>query len=198
MPAHQLDRLIVVHVRDRLGRLLPEAAIEFDVNGSHAGEIPNSDGHGTLQVSSRGAVVTVRARYRGQVQSVTLAQGQDNHTFTFKVTIPTPFVVGILMLGALLSLSVLLEGPMANHIPLAFGITLMLIAIVLAFAFGEVNALQRRLILAMSSLGGGAVATEIPGFLRVNVSLGTSLVIGAAGALAVFILLYFYGPGADE
>ncbi|MGD0950767.1 MAG: hypothetical protein ABSA52_25580 [Candidatus Binatia bacterium] len=83
---------------------------------------------------------------------------------------------------------------MERHVPLAVGVVLLLIALALAFTFGTPNPLQTRLILATASLGGGAIATEIPGMLQVNMSFGQKLVIGATGAIAVFAILYLVVP----
>ena len=83
---------------------------------------------------------------------------------------------------------------MQRHVPLVVGVALLMTALALAFTFSSPNTLQTRLILATASLGGGSIATEIPGMLNVNLSFGKKLAIGATGALAVFVILYLVAP----
>jgi hypothetical protein len=173
--ANPLGRTIVIPVRDRAGRPLPGATVSFTVNGKPAGTAKNTNAGGLIQLSDRQAVVTVSASYHGETMGpITLAQNADHYTFQFDIDVGGPF--------------------MERHVPLAVGVVLLLIALALAFTFGTPNPLQTRLILATASLGGGAIATEIPGMLQVNMSFGQKLVIGATGAIAVFAILYLVVP----
>jgi hypothetical protein len=79
-----------------------------------------------------------------------------------------------------------------QHIAAIIGLALAAVAVALTFAVRAVTPLQRQILLALFALAGGAIATEIPGFLRVDVTLGQKTVIGAGGALAVFVLLYLF------
>ena len=85
---------------------------------------------------------------------------------------------------------------MKKHFPAFVGIFFVLIAIILAFSFPEPTPLQIRVILAVLSLGGGAFGTEISGMIKVNLSLGEKFVIGATGAAAIFVILYFAVPAS--
>ena len=67
-------------------------------------------------------------------------------------------------------------------------------ALVLAFSLGSLNPLQTRLVLAVLSLSGGLIATEIPGLLHANVTFGQKIGIVAGGAIAVFIILFLTVP----
>jgi hypothetical protein len=83
-------------------------------------------------------------------------------------------------------------GRMDKHLAAVIGLVLAAVATVLAFTFAKATPLQRQIILTLAALAGGAIATEIPGFLSVDLSLGQKTGIAAGGALAVFIILYFW------
>ena len=85
---------------------------------------------------------------------------------------------------------------MDKHFPALIGIAFVVIAIVLAFAFSSPSPLQVHIILAVLSLGGGAFGTEISGMINVNLGLGTKLAVGATGAAAIFVILYFSVPAS--
>lgn len=112
-----------------------------------------------------------------------------------RVTIDAPidrfvFVVCVVVTISPLAIMHLAGVNLQNHIPAIIGLALAAVAVGLAFAKSAHSPLQRQVILALFALAGGAIATEIPGFLNVNVSLGEKTVIAAGGALAVFIVLY--------
>ena len=46
----------------------------------------------------------------------------------------------------------------------------------------------------MLALAGGGVGAVIPGFLDVSMKAGAKLALRAGGALAVFVVLYFWSP----
>lgn len=79
-----------------------------------------------------------------------------------------------------------------KHIALIVGLALAAVAVGLTFARSVHTPLQRQIILALFALAGGAIATEIPGFLNITLTLGAKTAIGASGAIAVFIVLYFF------
>jgi hypothetical protein len=53
---------------------------------------------------------------------------------------------------------------------------------------------QFEILRSLLALAGGGVGAVIPGFLDVNLTAGTKLVLRAGGALAVFVVLYFWSP----
>ncbi len=81
-----------------------------------------------------------------------------------------------------------------KHFPAVSGICFLLVAIYLAFSNNSQTAFQQRIILATFALAGAGIATEITGFLNVNMKFGTKLAIQAGGALAVFIVLFLLVP----
>jgi len=174
--ADPLDRSIIISVCDRAGHPLPGAKVTFTVNGKLAGTAKNTKAGGHIQLSDPHAVVTVSAQYLGKTMGpIRLAQNANSYTFQFlDVDVGGHF--------------------MQRHVPLVVGVALLMTALALAFTFSSPNTLQTRLILATASLGGGSIATEIPGMLNVNLSFGKKLAIGATGALAVFVILYLVAP----
>jgi low temperature requirement protein LtrA len=97
----------------------------------------------------------------------------------------------LLIIGLAIALAI--AGHMEAHLPLIVGLILLAVGVALAFALTHHNPLQRQVILALISLGGSAVATEaITGALEVNLTLGAKTAITASGALAVFIVMYFF------
>jgi hypothetical protein len=83
---------------------------------------------------------------------------------------------------------------MERHLPLIVGLAPFAVAAALAFTFGSPTPLQSRIILGIFSLGGGAIATEIGGMIKVDLNLGQKLVIGATSAIAIFVILYLVLP----
>lgn len=172
-----LERSIDIFVRDRNGHPISGAEIRFAVNGVTVGEVRNAEGRGRIELADPDARVTASATYEGVTQTEKLAQQQNSFTFRFDVAVgsaPGDF--------------------MERHIALIVGLVLIAIAIVLAFVFGTPTPLQTRIILGTFSLAGGAIATEISGMVKVDLTLGTKLTIGATGALAVFVILYVIVP----
>lgn len=173
-------RTIIVYVRDRTGRLLAGAKVGFWLNKVYAGEVPSGEGHASITVENLQDEVEVNAVYGGVEQKVPLSQSQDSWTFQFDVD-PFPHTLIAIM---------------KQKIPLLVGLLLLFTALALGFAYPEPQVIQVRLILSTASLAGGLIASEIPGMLNVNMSFGKKLVVGATGALAVFVLLFLVGPSA--
>ena len=175
--ANSERRTVDVFVRDRRGIPIPGASIKFFNNGIPAGEVTNAEGRARIELPNRDILVGVAATYRGQTQEAKLAQAQDSYTFSFDVNVSSEW-----------------KEIMERHLPLIVGLVPFLIAIFLAFVFGTPTPLQQRIILGAFSLGGGAIATEISGMIKVDLNLGQKLVIGATGALAIFVILYLVLP----
>jgi len=80
---------------------------------------------------------------------------------------------------------------------------------ILAFAFGSIFAAvlllfvyfiphptnqQFEVVRIVLALAAGGVAAIVPGFLNLKIGNGANLALGAGGALAVFVVVYFYSP----
>src|SRR5438105_13024533 len=83
-------RTIDISVRDRQGRPIPGAAIQFKLNGKPAGSVPNSEGHGRIEGVDRSDVVEVAATYEHETKTVKLGPNQDNYAFNFEVDLNPP------------------------------------------------------------------------------------------------------------
>jgi hypothetical protein len=79
---------------------------------------------------------------------------------------------------------------------LAFGFGLAALATVLWLAFrgSELTEPQFEILRIVLALAGGGVGAVIPGFLDLNLKSGGKLALRAGGALAVFVVLYFWSP----
>jgi hypothetical protein len=79
-----------------------------------------------------------------------------------------------------------------------FGVLFLAAILVLATVFSTPTKTQYEIFRIIISLAAGGVAAVIPGLLDVQMNLGLTqqqkLVIRAGGALAVFVIVYFYNP----
>jgi hypothetical protein len=76
----------------------------------------------------------------------------------------------------------------------AFGCVALAIVLWLAFRAETLNEQQFEILRIVLALAGGGVGAVIPGFLDVSVKASTKLALRAGGALAVFVVLYFWSP----
>ena len=76
----------------------------------------------------------------------------------------------------------------------AFGCVVLAVVLWLAFKAESLSVQQFEILRIVLALAGGGVGAVIPGFLDVSVKAGTKLALRAGGALAVFIVLYFWSP----
>ena len=76
----------------------------------------------------------------------------------------------------------------------AFGCLALAAVLWLAFRAKTLSEQQFEILRIVLALAGGGVGAVIPGFLDVSVKASTKLALRAAGALAVFVVLYFWSP----
>ena len=76
----------------------------------------------------------------------------------------------------------------------AFGCVALAVVLWLAFRAETLNEQQFEILRIVLALAGGGVGAVIPGFLDVSVKASTKLALRAGGALAVFVVLYFWSP----
>jgi hypothetical protein len=79
---------------------------------------------------------------------------------------------------------------MERYLAFGFGIVFVVVLLILAIKFPNPTPFQYTVFRIILALASGGVAAMIPGFLTVQVS--TKLRTG--GALAVFVIVYFYSP----
>ncbi|HXH37583.1 MAG TPA: hypothetical protein VNN08_03070 [Thermoanaerobaculia bacterium] len=85
---------------------------------------------------------------------------------------------------------------MSSLAAVAFGFGLIFVVTLLALAirFPHPTSFQYTIFRSVFALAGAGVAATIPGFVSIDVSAGTGLLIRAGGALAVFVILFFFNP----
>src|SRR5947209_20520433 len=108
------ERVIDVFARDRNGRSIPGAKIEFTVDGRPAGEVTNSEGRARIQLPDRNSVIGVSAKYNGITETEVLSKAQDSLTFSFDTDVAP-------------------ESFMERHIALVVGLVLIAVAVSLPF-----------------------------------------------------------------
>jgi hypothetical protein len=75
-----------------------------------------------------------------------------------------------------------------------FGCVAIGVVLWLAFRAETLSEQQFEILRIVLALAGGGVGAVIPGFLDVSMKAGAKLALRAGGALAVFIVLYFWSP----
>jgi hypothetical protein len=85
-----------------------------------------------------------------------------------------------------------------KHFPALVGIIFVLLALAYAFAFQKPTPPQVYFLLALCSVAGGGFGGEIAGFIKTDLTLSSKLTISAAGAFAIFVLLYLFVPATDS
>src|SRR5271165_598191 len=76
----------------------------------------------------------------------------------------------------------------------AFGCVAIGVVLWLAFRAETLTEQQFEILRVVLALACGGVGAVIPGFLDVSMKAGAKLALRAGGALAVFVVLYFWSP----
>jgi hypothetical protein len=176
----QFDRKVIVFVRDADNHLVEDSTITWTRNDKPGGKIDHSEGRGEITVTNEKDKIEVCAEYQDKKEKRLLALDQTSCTIVFHDLHTRP------------GWRVIME----KHFPAFIGIAFILIAVVLTFSFSSPNSLQIHVILAVLALGGGAFGTEISGMIKTDLKLGEKFVIGATGAAAIFVILYFAVPAS--
>lgn len=170
----KLDRNILVFVRDRNGNLVPGSNLRFHVDGKLISTVDDSTGRASLQVHGREPEVRVDVEYREHSDSVSLAPDQDEYTFQLDL--------------------VVVSDVWDKYFPAGVGAACLVADGILLFSVDDPTRIQRQFLLVLLCLGAGGIASAIPGFLNVKLTLGTKALIWGGGALAVFLLVFFFEP----
>jgi hypothetical protein len=75
-----------------------------------------------------------------------------------------------------------------------FGVIFITAILVLVVLIPQPKPMQVKVFCVVLALAAGGIATTISGMLNVNIKLGKRILIGATGALAVFVIVYFFVP----
>lgn len=75
-----------------------------------------------------------------------------------------------------------------------FGVTFIVTLIIIAIAFPKPTSFQYSVFRIVLSLAAAGVAAMVPGFINVEISSTVGLIVRAGGALAVFVIVFFFNP----
>jgi hypothetical protein len=75
-----------------------------------------------------------------------------------------------------------------------FGCVALAAVLWLAFSKDSMNDQQFEILRIVLALAGGGVGAVVPGFLDLQLNGGARFALRAGGALAVFVVLYFWSP----
>src|SRR3954466_3607184 len=75
-----------------------------------------------------------------------------------------------------------------------FGCLALAAVLWLAFRSDSLSNQQFEILRIVLALAGGGVGAVVPGFLDLHLKAGARLALRAGGALAVFVVLYFWSP----
>ena len=103
----------------------------------------------------------------------------------------------VLFLGAVGWLFDVREFMQKSHekvLAFVFGVVFVVVLLAVAFFVPNPTAFQYTVFRIVLALAAAGVAAMIPGFLQVNISTW----LRAGGALAIFVIVYFYAPAALE
>jgi hypothetical protein len=75
-----------------------------------------------------------------------------------------------------------------------FGVTFVLVLLALAVFIPKPTATQLEIFRIVIAIAIAGIAAVVPGFLNLNIGQTKDLAIRAGGALAVFVIVYFYSP----
>jgi hypothetical protein len=165
-------RDFLVFVRDANDEPLHGAIIRFSLNGVPAGEVPNAEGRGSIHNLKVSDKLEITVTYRGVTK--TASPGPDQTTWVFKFDLHSRR-----------------DGKrLERFLAFTFGVVFIIALLALAIIFPSPTPFQYlvfRIILALAAAG---VAVTFTGFLEIAVSSW----IKAGGALAVFVIVFFYNP----
>ncbi len=163
-----------VSVRDADGRPLLGPRITFKVNGEEVGEVPMAEGHGSIRDLHPDDTLEISASYRlHRTQIAKPGKEQASHTFTFNT-------VAAMSKGA--------EKMFAAIFGVAFLITILVIALIVP----NPTPFQYQVFRIVLAVAVGGFTGTFSGFLEVQISGW----LKAGGALAAFVIVFFYNPAA--
>lgn len=174
-----MDRNIQIFVFDRYHHKVNGANIRFFSKGELVGTTVSASGRASVQVQDIETEIEVKVEYKGQVKEAILAQDQNTYDFVYDISVKEPFI--------------------REYFPSLVGLGLIIITVTLVFIVGVRTNFEKQIVLILISLGAGGIASLIPGFLNVRLTLGKKLAVSAAGAMGIFVIIYFNVPSiADE
>ncbi|NYZ12180.1 hypothetical protein HL658_06435 [Azospirillum sp. RWY-5-1] len=172
------DRVIRVDVRDLDDLPVGGAKVLFSLDGEPFSEVVTGIEPITCQISSQACKVGISVSYKDYTEGVLLSQDANRHVFSIPIHQRDNNMTQT-----------------AERWAVIVGCIFVAIAIFLGFYFDNQSSLQNRIIISVLSIGLASFGSTIIGVLKVEMKLGQRLAVTAAGALAIFVLLFFFGPG---
>jgi VIT1/CCC1 family predicted Fe2+/Mn2+ transporter len=80
----------------------------------------------------------------------------------------------------------------------SFGVVFLAAILIVILFFPHPTGPQWRVFSVILALAAGGVASAFSGMMQLNLTLGKRLAIGATGALAVFVIVYFFVPALSK
>ncbi|RUW85201.1 hypothetical protein [Mesorhizobium sp. M1E.F.Ca.ET.063.01.1.1] len=199
--------MVCIFIRDRHDNPLPESDLDVKLDGVLFAKFKDTEGR--VNVSIPGSVphqsIELTAYYRDEKpQRAKIGPQTDAYTFHFDVNgqysnftrhILTSAAATALLLGIIIGAFYL--GVLSGLVPLVLGSLLLIAALGLAFKFPKPTVLQAQLIRSTFALAAGGLASHIPGMLNVGLGWEGKAAISAAGALAVYVIVFFFTPARD-
>jgi hypothetical protein len=203
-----MDRLIAINVKDTTGAPLPKSNIRIAIDGEPIAEAIASNGHAAIQIPGPACPVEIEVEYDGlPIQRAVLAADQCDRDFVFNVRggfasprFWTQFLqAAVAVVAILLVVGLFLYiGNISGLLPPMMGGVLVICALALAFVKRDLTSLQAQLVRSLFALGAGGLATQIPGLLDLKINFATKAVITASGAVAVYLVTFFWSPARDR
>ena len=179
--AHGLkERSVTIDVRDRNHRFVSGATVEMWADGRLIISAENITKATTFHVNDPSIPLRFVAKYENHQNSVDLAQD----TWDYEIPLDLELMVETQQ-----------KSFFETHLAFIFGVIGLSAAIVLAIVFPNRDRSDLYKYFAiLAALSGGGIASEIPGFLNLQYSPSKKLLVAAGGALAVFVIMYFFKP----
>lgn len=175
------DRVVTIDVRDRNHRFVSGATVEMWVNQKRITSAEKITKPATFHVNDTNAPLEFVAKYGGHKSSVKLAQDAWDYEILLQNLEMPPDAPHQSFIEA--------------HLAFVFGVGGLILAIILAIFFPNSRRPDLYKYFAiLAALSGGGIASEIPGFLNLRYSPSGKFIIAAGGALAVFVIMYFFKP----
>jgi hypothetical protein len=176
---HQ-DWVTRVEAVDRYRNLLPGAQFKVFVDGQLNSETEGGYGFCTVLFPYPTASIEVEVTYEGVTKKEKIALGVDSFPVSFEnAQAPNP-------VGA--------NSSIPEEMVFGIGVALILLSILLAFLVPDPSQFQWRVFGGVLSVGLAAFGLGLSGMLHVRVEFERRLIISAVGALAIFVLVYFFAP----
>lgn len=176
------ERAVTIDVRDKNQRFVSGATVEMWANGKLVTSAEHITKAATFHVNDPAIPLRFVARYDGQQSSIDLAQDTWDYAISLNDLELKPEELAK-------------KSFLENHLAFIFGVIGLAAAIILAICFpNQERPDLYKYFAILAALSGGGVASEIPGFLNLQYTPSKKLLIAAGGALAVFVIMYFFKP----